>query len=42
MEPRPLPVVVNYSINFPSLFGNDVGSNTANVISLRDEMLIVI
>ena len=35
MEPQHLPVAANCSINFSSLFGNDIGSATADVIRSR-------
>ena len=35
MEPQHRPVAANCSINFSSLFGNDIGSATADVIRSR-------
>ena len=35
MEPQHQPVAANCSIDFSSLFGNDIGSATADVIRSR-------
>ena len=35
MEPQHLPVAANCSINFSRLFGNDIGSASADVIRSR-------